>query len=64
MALRGFGTSLRSTSRVYGKSWITIDLSEHLYAFVHLLSPEAPERAKAWVEEKLAALLTDRVGDV
>jgi hypothetical protein len=39
-------------------------LSEHLYAFAHLRYPEAPERAKAWVEEKLAALLTDRVGDV
>ena len=39
-------------------------LSEHLYEFAHLLYPEAPERAKTWVEEKLAALLTDRVGDV
>jgi hypothetical protein len=39
-------------------------LSEHLYEFAHLLYSEAPERAKAWVEEKLAALLTDRVGDV
>lgn len=39
-------------------------LSEHLYAFAHLLYADTPERAKAWVEEKLAALLTDRVGDV
>src|SRR5262249_38126569 len=39
-------------------------LSEPLYAFAHLRYPEAPERAKTWVEEKLAALLTDRVGDV
>lgn len=39
-------------------------LSEHLYAFADLLYPEAPERAKTWVEEKRAALLTDRVGDV
>jgi hypothetical protein len=39
-------------------------LSEHLYEFAHLLYSEAPERAQAWVEEKLAALLTDRVGDV
>jgi hypothetical protein len=39
-------------------------LREHLYAFAPLLYPEAPERAKTWVEEQLAALLTDRVGDV
>jgi hypothetical protein len=39
-------------------------LSEHLYTFAHLLYPDVPEQAKAWVEEKLAALLTDRVGDV
>jgi hypothetical protein len=39
-------------------------LSEHLYEFAHLLYPEAPEHAKPWVEEKLPALLTDRVGDV
>jgi hypothetical protein len=39
-------------------------LSEHLYAFAHLLFPPTPERAKGWVEEKLAALLSDRVGDV
>ena len=39
-------------------------LSEHLYAFAHRLYPEAPECSHAWVEEKLVALLTDRVGDV
>lgn len=39
-------------------------LSEHLDELAHLLYPEAPERAKAWGEEKLAALLTDRGGDV
>lgn len=39
-------------------------LSEHLYAFAHLLYPLNPARAKAWVEQKLGALLTDRVGDV
>jgi hypothetical protein len=35
-----------------------------LYEVAHLRSPETPERAKAWVEEKLAALLTARVGEV
>jgi hypothetical protein len=39
-------------------------LSEHLYELAHLLYPAAPERAHAWVEEKLAAVLTDRGGDV
>ena len=33
-------------------------------AFAHLLYPNNPARAKAWVEEKIGALLTDRVGDV
>ncbi len=39
-------------------------LSEHLYAFAHLLYPNNPAGAKAWVEEKIGALLTDRVGEV
>jgi hypothetical protein len=39
-------------------------LSAHLYAFAPLLYPDAPAHATTWVEEKLAALLTDRVGDV
>ena len=39
-------------------------LSEHLYAFAHLLYPNNPAGAKAWVEEKTGALLTDRVGEV
>ena len=39
-------------------------LSEHLYQFAHLLCPDIPERITAWVEEKLAALLTDRIGGV
>jgi hypothetical protein len=39
-------------------------LSEHLYAFAHLLYPNNPAGAKAWVEQKLGALLTDRVGEV
>jgi hypothetical protein len=39
-------------------------LSEHLYDFAHLLYPHNPTGAKAWVDEKLGALLTDRVGDV
>jgi hypothetical protein len=39
-------------------------LSEHLYAFAHLLYPNNPAGAKAWVDQKLGALLTDRVGEV
>jgi hypothetical protein len=39
-------------------------LSEHLYAFAHLLYPHNPAGAKAWVDQKLGALLTDRVGEV
>ena len=39
-------------------------LSEHLHAFAHLLYPHNPTGAKAWVEQKLGALLTDRVGAV
>jgi hypothetical protein len=39
-------------------------LSEHLDAFAHLLYPNNPAGAKAWVEEKSGALLTDRVGEV
>jgi hypothetical protein len=39
-------------------------LSEHLYTVAHLLYPNNPAGAKAWVEQKLGALLTDRVGEV
>jgi len=39
-------------------------LSEHFYAFAHLLYPSNPAGAKAWVEQNIGALLTDRVGDV
>lgn len=39
-------------------------LSEHFYGVAHLLYPHNPTRAKAWVDEKLGALLKDRVGDV
>jgi Uncharacterised protein family (UPF0236) len=39
-------------------------LSEHLYAFANLLYPNNPAGAKAWVDQKLGALLTDRVGEV
>jgi hypothetical protein len=39
-------------------------LSEHLYAFANLQSPNDPAEAKAWVDQKLRALLMDRVGDV
>jgi hypothetical protein len=39
-------------------------LSEHLYGFAHLLYPHNPAGAKAWVDQKLGALLTNRVGEV
>jgi hypothetical protein len=39
-------------------------LSEHLHAFATLQYPNDPARAKAWVEQILGALLTDRVGAV
>ncbi len=39
-------------------------LSEHLYAFATLLYPNNPAGAKAWVDHKMGALLTDRVGEV
>jgi hypothetical protein len=39
-------------------------LSEHLDAFAHLQYPHNPMGAKAWVEQKIGALLTDRVGEV
>ena len=39
-------------------------LSEHLDDFAHLLYPHNPTGAKAWVDDKLGAWLTDRVGDV
>ncbi|HSF34103.1 MAG TPA: hypothetical protein VLK82_27065 [Candidatus Tectomicrobia bacterium] len=39
-------------------------LSEHLYAFAQLHYPNNPAGAKAWVDQKLGALLTDRVGEV
>jgi hypothetical protein len=39
-------------------------LSEHLYTVAHLLYPNNAAGAKAWVDQKLGALLTDRVGEV
>lgn len=39
-------------------------LSEHLYGFAHLLYPNNPAGAKAWVDQKLGALLTDRIDEV
>ena len=39
-------------------------LSEHLYAVTHLLYPNNPAGAKAWVDQKMGALLTDHVGEV
>jgi hypothetical protein len=39
-------------------------LSEHLYGFAHLLYPYNPAGAKAWVDQKLGALLTNQVGEV
>jgi hypothetical protein len=39
-------------------------LSEHLYGFAHLLYPRNPAGAKAWVDQKLGALLTDRIDEV
>jgi hypothetical protein len=39
-------------------------LSKHLYAFAQLQYPNNPAGAKAWVDQKMGALLTDRVGAV
>jgi hypothetical protein len=39
-------------------------LSEHLYDFAQLLYPNNPAGAKAWVDQKLGALLTNQVGEV
>jgi hypothetical protein len=39
-------------------------LCEHLYGFANLQSPHDPAVAKAWVDQKMGALLMDRVGDV
>ena len=39
-------------------------LSEHLYVFAQLQYPKTPAGAKAWVDQKMGALLTDRVGEV
>ncbi len=39
-------------------------LSEHLYAFAQLQPPNNSAGAKAWVDETMGALLTDRVGEV
>jgi hypothetical protein len=38
-------------------------LSAHLHAFAQLLYPHDPTGAKTWVEQKMGACLTDRVGD-
>jgi hypothetical protein len=37
--------------------------SEHFYEVAHVRYPDAPARAKTWVEGKLSACLRDRVGD-
>jgi hypothetical protein len=39
-------------------------LSEHLYPFAQLRYPNNPAGAKAWVDQKMGALLMDRVGEV
>jgi hypothetical protein len=39
-------------------------LSEHLYAFANLQYPNNFAGVKAWVDQKLGALLRDRVGEV
>jgi hypothetical protein len=39
-------------------------LSEHLYGFAHLLHSNNPAGAKAWVDQKLGALLMDRIDEV
>jgi hypothetical protein len=39
-------------------------LSEHLYAFANLQYPNNPTEAKAWVDQKMGALLMDRGGAV
>jgi hypothetical protein len=39
-------------------------LSEHLYVFAQLLYPNNFAGAKAWVDQKMEGLLTDRVGEV
>jgi hypothetical protein len=39
-------------------------LSEHLYAFANLQAPNDLAGAKAWVDQKMGALLMDRVGEV
>jgi hypothetical protein len=39
-------------------------LSEHLYAFANLQYPNNPTGAKAWVDQKMGALLMNRVGEV
>lgn len=39
-------------------------LSEHLYAFAQIQYPHNSAGAKAWVDQKMGALLTDRVGEV
>ena len=38
-------------------------LSEHFYAFAQLIYPNDPAGAKAWVDQQMGALLTDRVGE-
>jgi hypothetical protein len=39
-------------------------LSEHLYAVANLQYPNHPTEAKAWVDQKMGALLMDRLGAV
>ena len=39
-------------------------LSEHLYAFANLQYPNNPTGARAWVDQKIGALLMNSVGEV
>jgi len=39
-------------------------LSEPFYDFAHLVYPHNPAGAQAWVDQKLGALLTDRIAEV
>jgi hypothetical protein len=64
MTSLGFGRWRMPTLRGVRQTLDYYHLSEHLYGFAHLLYPNNPTGAKAWVDEKLGALLTDRIGTV
>jgi hypothetical protein len=46
------------------QTWDSDHLSEHLSAFANLQYPHNPAGTKAWVDQNMGALLTDRVGEV